>query len=38
VIGAVLGVVFDDEDRGFLPELALGDGFDEQAEREIVRA
>jgi len=36
VIGAVLGVVFDDEDGGIVPVGAVGDGVDDAAEGEVV--
>ena len=36
VIGAVLGVVLDDEDGGVLPELALAHRLDHAAQRQIV--
>ena len=36
VIGAVLRVVFDDEDGGVVPVRAVGDGIDHAAERQIV--
>ena len=36
VVGAVLGVVFDDEDRSVVPVGAVRDGLDDAAESEIV--
>ena len=36
MIGAILRIVFDHENRRFLPELALRDRFDESAESQIV--
>ena len=36
VVGAILGVVFDDEDGGFFPDRAFADAFDEAAESEVV--
>ena len=36
VIGTVLRVVLDDEDRCFSPELRMGQRFDEHPERQIV--
>ena len=36
VVEAVLGVVFDDEDRGFGPEGTLADAFDDAAECKVV--
>ena len=36
VVGAVLGVVFDDEEGGLGPEFRVADGLDELAEGEVV--
>ena len=36
VVGAVLGVVLDNEDRHFVPEFALAEGFDDEAEGVVV--
>ena len=36
VIGAVLGVVFDDEDRHLVPVFAVAGGFDDLRDRHIV--
>ena len=36
VVGAVLGVVLDDEDRRLGPELALADRLDDPAQRQVV--
>ena len=36
MVGAILGVVFDDEDRRVVPVRTVRDGFDHAADREIV--
>src|SRR5205823_1850548 len=36
VVGAVLGVVFDDEDGHFGPEFTVAGGFDDAADGEVV--
>ena len=36
VVGAVLGVVLDDEDGHLIPETAVAGGFDDAAEAEVV--
>ena len=36
VVGAILRIVFHDENRGLRPELRMADGFDNLAQREIV--
>ena len=36
VVGAVLCIIFHDENRGRGPELGLGNGFDQSSQREVV--
>src|SRR4051812_17039089 len=36
MVGAVLGVVLDDEDRGVLPEARVRDGLDDLADGQVV--